>query len=248
MENSEVGKRRTALEKRLANVERWADAARKRSHNASKLYTKRCKLTKDRATALYRVLNNHQIELEQEGMENWLLRKTLKEEKATADAEIEQYQKRQWRAYETSNCEHAKCERYCREQRDLLRALEDLTMHERVMYELDNRKDQVMTVFKVALTNLVMWTRDHYFPESFAHATWQRLAPFFHLPGLIVQGPTAVRVELRPFYDRQYNRDLLMLCERVNTAAPQLPNGRRLLFQVRDMPCPVLDMQKCQVA
>jgi len=26
------------------------------------------------------------------------------------------------------------------------------------MYELDNRKDQVMTVFKVALTNLVMWT------------------------------------------------------------------------------------------
>src|SRR5260370_17849541 len=72
----------------------------------------------------------------------------------------------------------------------------------------------------------------HYFPESFAHATWQRLAPFFHLPGLIVQGPTAVRVELRPFYDRQYNRDLLMLCKRVNTAAPQLPDGCRLLFQV----------------
>ena len=62
---------------------------------------------------------------------------------------------------------------------------------------------------------------------------FQRLAPFFHLPGLIVQGPTAVRVELRPFNDRQYNRDLLMLCERVNTAAPQLPDGRRLLFQVR---------------
>ena len=106
-----------------------------------------------------------------------------------ADAEIEQYQRQQWQAYETSNREHAKCERYCREQRDLLRALEDLTTTERAMYELDNRKDQVMTVFKVALANLVMWTRDHYFPESFAHATWQRLAPFFHLPGLVVQGP-----------------------------------------------------------
>ena len=35
-------------------------------------------------------------------------------------------------------------------------ALEDLTTHERTMYELDNRKDQVMTVFKVALANLVM--------------------------------------------------------------------------------------------
>jgi hypothetical protein len=43
VENSEVGKRLAALEKRLANGERWADAARKRSHNASQLHTKRCK-------------------------------------------------------------------------------------------------------------------------------------------------------------------------------------------------------------
>jgi hypothetical protein len=52
------------------------------------------------------------------------------------------------------------CERSCREQRELLRALEDLTTKERTMYELDNREDQVMTVFKVALANVVMWTRD----------------------------------------------------------------------------------------
>jgi hypothetical protein len=107
VENSEVGKRRTALEKRLANVERWANAARKRSHNASKLYTKRCRLAKERATALYRVLNDHQIELEQQGTESRLLRKIIKEEKAVADAEIEEYQRRQWKAYETSNREHA---------------------------------------------------------------------------------------------------------------------------------------------
>lgn len=108
VENSEVAKKRAALEKRLANVVRWADAARKRSQNASTLYTKRCQLTKDRATALYRVLNDHQIELEQQGMENWLLRKTIKEEKAVVDAEIEHYQRQQWRAYETSNREHAR--------------------------------------------------------------------------------------------------------------------------------------------
>ena len=78
--------------------------------------------TCERATSLYRVLNDHQIELEHQGMENWLLRKTLKEEKAVADAEIEEYQRRQWKAYETSNREHAKCERYCREQRDEARA------------------------------------------------------------------------------------------------------------------------------
>src|SRR5207244_5063079 len=55
--NSEVMKKREALQRRLDNVQRWADAARKRMHNASKLYTKRCKLTKERATELYRVLN-----------------------------------------------------------------------------------------------------------------------------------------------------------------------------------------------
>ena len=42
-----------------------------------------------------------------------------------------------------------------------------------------------------------------------------RLAPFFHLSGLIVEGPTTVRVELRPFHDQQYNRDLVRLCEQV---------------------------------
>ena len=40
-----------------------------------------------------------------------------------------------------------------------------------------------------------------------------------------------VCIELRPFHDRQYNRDLVMLCERMYTTAPQLPDGRRLLFQ-----------------
>ena len=48
-------------------------------------------------------------------------------------------------------------ERYCREQRELLRAIEDLAQQEREMYELDNRKDQIMTVCKLALANVGMW-------------------------------------------------------------------------------------------
>jgi hypothetical protein len=100
-------------------------------HNASKLYRKRCQQTKERADALYRVLNDHQREMERQGVEHWLVKKTIKEEKAKADAEIEEYQQRQWKAYHTSNKEFAKCEKYCREQRELLRALEDLEQQER---------------------------------------------------------------------------------------------------------------------
>lgn len=93
------------------------------------------------------------------------------EEKAVADAEIGEFQQRQWKAYHASNKEFTKCEKYCREQRELLRAIEDLEQQERQMYELDNCKDQVMTVCKVALANLGMWVRDEYFPASYAHAT-----------------------------------------------------------------------------
>jgi hypothetical protein len=246
--NSEVSKKREALQRRLDNVQRWADGARKRMHNASKLYRKRCQLTKERATELYRVLNDHQMELERQGMDQWLLRKIIKEEKATADAEIEEYQQRQWKAYHTSNHEFAKCEKYCREQRELLRAIEDLAQQEREMYELDNRKDQIMTVCKVALANLGMWMRDHYFPVEYAHASWQRLQVFFQLPGRIHWGAESVEVELKPFNDRALNRDLTILCANVANAQPRLPDGRRLLFRVQGSGLPTLDAQERAVA
>ena len=139
-----------------------------------------------------------------------------------------------------SSQERKKAERYAQEQCDLLRTLEDLAATERTMYELDNHKDQIMTVCKVALVNVVMWTRAQYFPLTYAHATWKRLAPFFHLPGRVTRGPRAVSVELRPFNDRQLNHDLVALCERVNKASLHLPDGRQLLFSES----PLFDRQK----
>ncbi len=114
---------------------------------------------------------------------------------------------------------------------------------EKTLYELDHRKDQVMTVCKVALANLAMWVRDSYFPPSYAHATWRRLLPFFQLPGAITQDATSVHVELRPFNDRVLNRDLTFVCDRVNQTSPRLPDGRRLSFTIRSTCC-VLAAQK----
>jgi hypothetical protein len=242
--NSEVAKKREALLRRLDNVQRWAEGARKRMHNASKLYRKRCQLTKACADTLYRDLNTHQMELERQGINHWQVRQTIKEEQARADAEIEEYQQRQWKAYHTSNKEFAKCEKYCREQRELLRAMEDLVQQEREMYALDNRKDQIMTVCKVALANLGMWVRDHYFPASYAHASWQRLQVFFQLPGRIFWGRDQVEVELKPFNDRILNRDLEMLCAKVAQEQPCLPDGRRLLFRVQGTAILLLDAQE----
>jgi hypothetical protein len=90
----------------------------------------------------------------------------MKERKAEIEAELEPLRGKEWQAYEQCNAEFRKQERYCREQREVLRLLEDLKEQERSMYKLDNRKDQVMTVCKVALANLAMWVRDRYFPSS----------------------------------------------------------------------------------
>src|SRR5262249_1595481 len=103
---------------------------------------------------------------------------------------------------------------------------------ERTMYELDQAKDQVMTVFKLALANLVMWTRDRYFPATYAQATWRRLAPFFRLPGWIVWGRDSVQIEMRPFNDRRLTRDLSKLCQRMEAAQPRLPDGRLLGLRI----------------
>ena len=96
------------------------------------------------------------------------------------------------------------------------------------------------------MANLAMWVRDQYFPASYAHATWHRLAPFFQLAGTVVPDASTVHVELGPFNDRTLNRDLARLCERVNLAAPQLPDGRLLSFTIRSSRC-ILPAQEPRV-
>ena len=105
-----------------------------------------------------------------------------------------------------------------------------------------------MTVLKLALATLVMWTRDHYFPASYTQATWHRLAPFFRLPGRVVWGTDMVTVELRPFNDRRLTRDLAVLCQRVEAAQPRLPDGRRVVLWVADSCRSTVSAQPCQAA
>jgi hypothetical protein len=236
VENSEVAKKREALEKRQANVQRFAEAARERAHRGSRLSTKLWKQTKEHGEALYRTLNDRLQALEAQGVTEGTYRGERKRLKAEADAELEPLWQRVYRVQEKSHRESSKHERYCREQRELLRALEDLAASERVMHELDNRKDQIMTLCKVALANLTMWVRDRFFPPTYAHATWQRWQPFFRLPGCVLWDREEVHVELRPFNNRQLTRDLVAVCRRVNEVRPRLPDGRLLILHAPSPP------------
>ncbi len=238
--NSEVARRRAGLQQRLATLQRWTASACVRYQHATTFSDRLRKQAKARGEVLYRGLNERMFALEEQGMADHLVGREIRERKATIDAELQELWQRIYRVEARQDQDWRKQERYCREQREALRALEDLTCKEREMYELDNRKDQVMTVCTVALVNLVMWTRDQYFPLTYAHDTWKRLAPFFRLPGRVTLEPRTVSVELRPFNDRHLNHDLVVFCERVNQASPQLPDGGHLLFSV----CPLSDRQR----
>ncbi len=243
VENSEVAKRRTHLEQRLARLKQWAQSAGKREAQASRRRERFRTAYHQRSKEVSQELWKYQLALEEQNLPEYVFRRKMKEHKAEVEASLEPLGRKEWQAYEQCNAEFRKQERYCKEQREVLRALEDLKEQERRMYELDNRKDQVMTVCKVALANLAMWVRDRYFPPSYAQATWKRRLPFFQLPGTIIQDSTMVQVELCPFNDRALNRDLAILSERVNQASPRLPDGRRLSFTTQSSCC-VLAAQK----
>lgn len=125
-----------------------------------------------------------------------------------------------------------KCEGYCQELRQVLRQQEDLETQAREMYELDHSKDQIMTLFKVALANLGMWVRDQYFGESYQHCSWQRLLPFFKLGGRITTTESEVQLEVCAFNNRALVRDIEEVCRNVNTHDATLPDGRRLVMAI----------------
>ena len=247
VENSEVAKRRTRLEQRLARLKQWARSAATRCAQAHQRRERLLTAYKSRSKALYQELWEYQLTLENQDLPEYVFRRKLKERKTEIDAELELLDRKAWQAYEQCNIEFRKQERYCKEQREVLRALQDLKESEREMYLLDNRKDQVMSVCKVAVANLTMWVRDHYFPASYAQATWKRLLPFFQLPGTITSNAHQVQVNLCPFNDRALNRDLAVLCDRVNQASPHLPDGRRLSFTVLSTRCILLAQERAKL-
>ncbi len=231
--NSETEKRRTVLEKRLANCSRRGERARLASLRAQKTSDRRWKRAKARSREAYSELNRELADLEAKGASEREYRTQKRVLVSAVEAEMETYWRGYYRSHDTCNREYAKWERYCREQREILRVLEDLKSGERQMYELDDRKDQVMTTLKLALANLAMWVRDRYFPPKYANATWQRLVPFFRLPGRVTGEGDTVTVELRGFNDRQLNRDLASVRKRSEEWPLRLPDGRALLLLSR---------------
>jgi hypothetical protein len=229
--NSELVKRRTVLEKRVAHLHRLAAESRKRLRQmraSDQVREQQVVIWEQRQQDLLAQVTT--IETISQSGEPGLLAITAK----PLEAEWEVHHRRV--LLEATSVggkrELNYCEKSCRALRHVLRQQEDLQVCEREMQELDNTKDQIMTLLKVGLANLGMWLRDHYFGESYQACGWERLVPFFQLSGWVTATQAEVRLDFSPFNHRAMGRDLQDLCRKVNTSGVHLPDGRRLVLTV----------------
>jgi hypothetical protein len=229
--NSELVKRRTVLEKRLAHLQRLAAESRKRLRQmraSNQMREQQIVHWEQRQQDLLaQVLG---LETIGQSAEPRLL--AIKAQQLEGEWEVHHRRVLQTATSVAGKRELNHCERSCRALRLVLRQQEDLQVSERQMQELDNTKDQIMTLLKVGLANLGMWVRDHYFGESYHSCGWERLMPFFQLSGWVTATQAEVRLDFSPFNHRGMERDLQVLCRNVNTDGARLPDGRRLVLTV----------------
>ncbi len=119
VENSEVPKRRTHLEQRLARLKQWAQSASKRGDAASRRRERLHTAYKTRSKELPQELWKYQCALEAQNLSEYVFRQKMKERKAEIDAELEPPGSKEWEAYRQCNKEFEKQERYCRKQREV---------------------------------------------------------------------------------------------------------------------------------
>ncbi len=227
--NSELVKQRAVLEKRVAHLHRLAAESRKRlrqTRESDQVRKQQIVIWEQRQQDLLAQVTA--LETISQSGEPGLL--AIKAQQLEAEWEVHHRRFLLEATGVAGKRELNHCEQSCRALRLVLRQQEDLRACEREMQELDNTKDQLMTLLKVGLANLGMWVRDHYFGESYQSCGWERLVAFFQLSGWVTATETEVRLDFSPFNHRGMGRDLQDLCRKVNTDGVQLPDGRRLVL------------------
>jgi hypothetical protein len=229
--NSELVKQRTVLEKRVAHLHRLAAESRKRlrqMRESNQVREQQVVIWEQRQQDLLVQVTTLET-LCQFGEPGFL---AIKAQQLETEWEVHHRRVLLEATSIAGKREMNHCEQSCRALRQVLRKQEELQAYEREMQELDNTKDQIMTLLKVGLANLGMWVRDHYFGESYQSCGWERLVPFFQLSGWVIATQTEVKLDFSPFNHRGMGRDLQDLCRKVNTDGAYLPDGRRLVLTV----------------
>ena len=234
VENSELAKDKADLEKSLARLADWLAACEKRLQKAQQ---KQEHLTQQYLTALKDV---HQIMLvrgrqQPEGM---VCTPWGQAEKIGLEAELADLYQQVETAAQKVEEELAKRQSYRQEETEKKESLTKISQAMKLnpMYELDDRKDQLVGTIRVCLTNVLQHLRDTVFPATYTKATYQTLAPFIQMGGYIIEHPQYIKVILDGFWQSDKQRDLEEVVKRSNEQRYTAPDGRLLWFEIDRKP------------
>ena len=240
VENSELANQKEKLEPRLERLERYVPACKARIQRAQQRYDKYAQQRQVEWDAAQQTLQEAVQQRQAKGEAAWDLYQWAKSEEARIEQVLhsQPYSLRMDAAAEQVAREQEKQRQYRQEQQqkqqDLAKTIQAMADHP--MYELDDRKDQLLSALRLCLISALQWLRDAVFPESYAHATYETIKSFIQLDGFVIEHSQSIEVYLDGFWQSAKKRDMEELVSRCNARQFTAPDGRLLRFGVCSKP------------
>ena len=238
VENSELAKRKTELEAQLKTLERYVAACQVRLQNAQRQHQKHADRYQIEWQTARRALREAIQQRDVQGDTALAIYQWAQAEEIRIREQVAPRHARVKAAAERIEKERDKQQRYCEEQQKKKQALAEITqkMTHCPMYELDDRKDQLLSALRLCVGNVLQWLRDTVFPESYANVTYKTLAPFVQLGGFVIEHPDRIEVFLDGFWQSAKRRNLEEVVARCNAQSLTVPDGRPLRFGICPTP------------
>jgi hypothetical protein len=116
---------------------------------------------------------------------------------------------------------------------ELNKRLEGINQSE-VLYEIDTRKDNIMTNLETALNNADIFVKEHYLPEQYRRSDFRTMRDIlYRQQGKLLETKDEVRVTLN-HYDQEPEHQMLaeFAAKKIRDAKLFINNGKRLIIQV----------------
>lgn len=238
VENSELAKRQEELADRLERLARYLPACQDRLERAQQRHQRHAESCRAAWAAGQQAIQQGIQQREAQGEAALDIYRWTKVEEACLEEQLEPLRAHMEAAAEKVKQEQEKQQRYRQEQQDKEQELAKViqAMTERPMYELDDRKDQLISALRLFLVSVLQRLRDTVFPESYAQATYKTLAPFLRMGGFVLEHPDHIEVRLDGFWQSAKQRDLEEVVARCNARQFSAPDGRALRFSICPAP------------
>ena len=103
-----------------------------------------------------------------------------------------------------------------------------------VLYEIDSRKDHIMTNLETALNNADLYVKANYLPEQYSKSDFRTTRDIlYRQQGKLLETKESITVTLN-HYDQEPEHQIMaeFAAKRINDAQLTTINGKRLMIQV----------------